>query len=421
LRIAALSTALALGTLACGTSAPSSTAIVRDSAGIRIVENDAAQWSDASAWRLAEQPGVTIGVVDGELEYQLFRASRALALSNGRIVIANIGTQELRYYDPAGRFLQTVGGRGGGPGEFERMEWARRTNGDSVMVFERDASVSLFDDDGQYVDGFRIETGLGSNRHYVGWFTSGRYLSLPRIELSYDAFMELPSGISRERAAGVTYDETGTLVDTIGIFPHWWFDTQRRAIPGTGRRQPVQLGLWFSPQVVAATFADSFYLGTGDTYEIGLYDTIGALRRIIRKTHEPRRVTQADVDRGVAYSAVVWGPGTRMDTPYNRAMIGWLAETPAQEYFPPYGDGFLVDADRNLWVEQYEAQRSYEGMKPGSPMFDVADRRVLHSDFQRLTLAPDCQCHGDRSTIRGEDRTRPYSRFERLRLAGRYR
>ena len=43
----------------------------------------------------------------------------ALRLPNGQIVIANSGSNELRYYDSAGVFLYAVGREGFGPGEFK--------------------------------------------------------------------------------------------------------------------------------------------------------------------------------------------------------------------------------------------------------------------------------------------------------------
>ncbi len=111
-----LSTALALAMVstACSGDPVPGSAAVRDSAGITIVENTAPAWDDASAWHLPEDPVVTIGVVDGLDEYQLHRASKVFGLSDGRIVIANNGTYELRYYDAAGTFIQSVGGNGGG-------------------------------------------------------------------------------------------------------------------------------------------------------------------------------------------------------------------------------------------------------------------------------------------------------------------
>ena len=53
----------------------------------------------------------------------------ALVLSDGRIVVANQGTYELRVFNPSGIHFDTWGGEGEGPGEFpylrglEAMAW----------------------------------------------------------------------------------------------------------------------------------------------------------------------------------------------------------------------------------------------------------------------------------------------------------
>jgi hypothetical protein len=87
----------------------------RDSAGVTIVENTRPTWQAGDSWLVPETARVTIGVIGGDPAYELFRPRAAFRLSDGRIVIANSGTQELRYYDASGRHVMSVGGRGGGP------------------------------------------------------------------------------------------------------------------------------------------------------------------------------------------------------------------------------------------------------------------------------------------------------------------
>ena len=68
---------LALGTAACGAGERTGArAVVRDSAGITIVENTTPLWRDGDAWSLTAEPTVQIGVMEGEAEYQLHRTFR---------------------------------------------------------------------------------------------------------------------------------------------------------------------------------------------------------------------------------------------------------------------------------------------------------------------------------------------------------
>ncbi|MGD8726147.1 MAG: hypothetical protein PVH40_00815, partial [Gemmatimonadales bacterium] len=67
----------------------SSSFVVRDSAGITIIENHGQVWRPDAAWRLSSDPILVIGVAEGPEEYQLFRANEALLLSSGEILVVN--------------------------------------------------------------------------------------------------------------------------------------------------------------------------------------------------------------------------------------------------------------------------------------------------------------------------------------------
>ncbi len=60
--------------------------VVRDSAGIRIVENTGPLWEDGGGWRLGDHPLVDIGQLEGDEEYELARVGGALRLRSGGVV-----------------------------------------------------------------------------------------------------------------------------------------------------------------------------------------------------------------------------------------------------------------------------------------------------------------------------------------------
>ena len=104
-------------TVACERGDPSPRdSFVSDSAGIEIVFNHSGEWAHDSPWQVASSPVVKIGVDGGPSEYELYRVQGALRLSDGRLVIANAGTFELRFYDATGTYEGSAGRRGGGPG-----------------------------------------------------------------------------------------------------------------------------------------------------------------------------------------------------------------------------------------------------------------------------------------------------------------
>jgi hypothetical protein len=100
-------------------------------------------------WTLNPEPDVSIGVLEGESQYQLFRVTGAVRLRDGIIALANAGTQELRYFDSTGTFLRSAGGRGKGPGEFSALRQIYR-RGDTVRAVEVDR-FSDFDAAGRFL------------------------------------------------------------------------------------------------------------------------------------------------------------------------------------------------------------------------------------------------------------------------------
>ena len=90
--------------------------VIRDSAGIRIVENARPPEGSRLDWRLGPEPLVSIGKMEGEDPYLFERVFGALMLSDGRIVIGDDGAKELRVFDQDGIHLETWGGWGKGRG-----------------------------------------------------------------------------------------------------------------------------------------------------------------------------------------------------------------------------------------------------------------------------------------------------------------
>ena len=103
--------------------------------------------------RITAEPALQIGVVEGDHNYELFRVTGAVWLSDGRVVVVNGGTAELRYYDREGRFLRRVGGRGKGPGEFTALTRVYRAAGDTVLGYDAWYldRLSVFDERGDFV------------------------------------------------------------------------------------------------------------------------------------------------------------------------------------------------------------------------------------------------------------------------------
>ena len=97
------------------TSAP--VAEVIDSAGVRLVLNHLPDGPlGTGGLSLDAEPMLEIGTFEGDALYQLYRVGGARRLADGRIVVANAGSFEVRVYGADGRYERAWGREGGGPG-----------------------------------------------------------------------------------------------------------------------------------------------------------------------------------------------------------------------------------------------------------------------------------------------------------------
>lgn len=113
----------------CAPSRDAALMVARDSAGIEIVENSQGASSKVPPrLSLSVEPTLQIGSRGGH-ETALHRVVGTTRLADGRIVVANAGTGELRAFGPAGEFVdldgRTIGKAGSWPGTKSVMRVAR--------------------------------------------------------------------------------------------------------------------------------------------------------------------------------------------------------------------------------------------------------------------------------------------------------
>lgn len=334
----AIALALALATAACGAGDRAASApTVRDSAGITIVENTAPAWRPGEAGSVADEPVVEIGVLEGEAPYQLYRVSAAVRLSDGRIVIANNGSNELRYFSPDGRHLRTVGGEGDGPGEFRFIGKILRLPGDSILASNMmPPRLSLFDEEGTFVRGI-----TPAPQSLAGRLSDGTLVTQATVNLASP-----PDGRTRIPSIVVLHAPGSDATDTIATLP----GTERhiRINQQDGRIASVEMRLVpFGRSAHIAVAADRIYAGATDTYEIGVYAPGSGLTRLIRRMRPNRPVTSEmieDLRRRNLESA--------RDDNARRAIERQFSETTFPETLPAFSD-LRADVAGRLWVKDY--------------------------------------------------------------------
>ena len=353
-------TGVILVTVACGDrpaggDSSSLDAVVRDSGQVRIVENPRPPAGSRLDWRIGAEPTVSIGELDGEDPYLLARVWDALALSDGRIVVVNGGSNELRIFDALGNHVATWGGRGEGPGEFTSLSRVYRWPGDSLLAhFSHGRRLSVLDSEGNYGRAFTLQRGRQ-------FFTVQDVLPGGAI-LSSDFVRpgDRPVGLSRLPSVFRVRGAEGELRSLLGSFPGAEILGVRTA---TGRSGS---GLLFAHRVWAFAWGNLAAVAPNDSYEVRAYDLEGTLRRIVRREHEPVAPTTAHVDAYIERQVAATPEAERAER--RRALRERHENRPLPETHPAYSAA-MTDLVDHLWVREYSLPGE-GGLNPVWTVFD---------------------------------------------------
>jgi hypothetical protein len=351
---------------ACGRDGTTPTFVERDSAGVALAESAAPQWVSGEGWRLSAEPVLEIGQVEGATEYLLFRVGRPFKLEDGRIVVANRGSSEIRFYDSTGVFIRAVGGRGAGPAEFGSGPSLWRWGTDSLLAFDgMGQRVSVFDTAGTFARSFRLE-----------WDASFQYTSMLQLAgpLDYGSLLvrqnpNVPlseAGWGRRILPFLRYGSDGYLIDrviTLQADEYRVFDGN--VTTPDGRTLPIRGGMSFpySREAVWTVHNAHLYYSSNDAFEVAIYDGRGGLVRLIRQLTPLEAVTEADIAdarRLLADEGRLRFSGMSAD-PFGEAPI------PATK--PPIAE-IRVDGNNNVWV-----RHTWPRWAPDSDMHDHQERK----------------------------------------------
>ncbi len=348
---------IVLSVAACGAEPDRAAFVTRDSAGVSLVESSAPSWNDRSSWRLADQPHATVGTAEGAEEYQLSWIWDALRLQSGAIVVGNAGSQQLRFYDSAGRFTRSTGRKGEGPGEFGAFADMRIWRLPGGLLAVRDAPlprINLFDTTGTFLRTVTFANPEGAARpHMNGAFADGTL-----FVAAYEPDGGTRSGeVVRSGLRYYRYGPDGAQIALIGSTP-----TAPRYVHQAGNTiHYPYLPLTVEPAIVADS-ATVLLLRNGEP-EIERFDLGGKLLARIRWHSKRRSVT------GELYKQYVSADLDKTQNPQQKGLyeMFYKLSLPLPDVVPAYKD-IRVDDTRHIWVEQYrlpwEAERVWDVLDP---------------------------------------------------------
>ena len=300
-------------------------------------------WSPEDTWQVVEE--VRIGRDTGADALLLGSIGSFDVDSQGWIYALDGQTQAIHVFDTDGILVQTVGGEGTGPGEFERANAIDLSTNGQIWVMEmQKGRLTFLDTSGNYLNGERINSTGWDYRPYPGGMDPlGRYNAAVVVEVMDDYDLAL-----------ARFNHDFVPLDTIPIPESSEPREQFELITDGGGMMATSIPfrgsfVWrFSP-------SGHFWTLLTDKYELAEITADGATLRRVTLDHDPIPVTPADLEEVRENLSWFTRQGGKID---------W-SKIPDTK---PVTSSFFCDDEGNLWVMRLTGSPEDEGF-----LFDLFD------------------------------------------------
>jgi hypothetical protein len=354
---------LAVGIAACESRvAEPPEAQVRDSLGVRIVESAAPTWESGSGWRLSDDATLEIGSLEGDPAEQFSEVIGATRLEDGRWVIADGATSEIRVFDADGAHEATLTRQGRGPQELLGILSFQRLQGDVLVVQEAPGTprhAFLDADGGRPLRRIQLSAPReGVPFAVVGWVEEGTAV------ISESPRPSLRPG--EQATPTVTFSRVG---------PEGTVSQEITSIPGStlvGRERGPPVGVTMGGRLLRHVRPDGLILALPEGADVRLYQLDGTLPTIMRREMPPvsvdGRLRAEYIEAHVAGLARSGAPPEMIDDARQQ-----LEGTNAFAERVPTYSRVLTDAEGNVWVREWVVQHALPQMHV-VPTFERPDR-----------------------------------------------
>jgi hypothetical protein len=314
----------------CGNAESSNTVVVRDSAGVEIVEHG--RLPDRIAYRLTEP----VLVLDGSERDPLETPTQGVILSNGSLAIGDVSRREVIFFDSLGAPASRFGGPGQGPNEIRSLRATVRAPDDAVVVQDAgNQRVTILRMD-EEPSTYRFPDQATLSQHILIGATSGEAILLrpagfdPNFE---QAWLSVPIGLA---------NLTTGAVDTIAQYD--WVPR----VDGTARNV-------FGPTGSIALAPMGFIMARGDKPETQWRDFAGATTRIVRWEEDPPAYTENTWEAFASYYRDVVRERDQ------RRVERELSDAKAVASGPlPYVGRLINSAEGEVWVGTFSADPRFD-------------------------------------------------------------
>jgi hypothetical protein len=303
---------------------------IEEAEGVTIVKNPKEPMYKKNIFRFEEE--LCIGEAEGDENYMFSQIGSVAVDDEERIFVADWKESHIKVFDRDGSYLLTIGKKGQGPGEFERVSSIQITEQKELMVFDGNSRrLSFFTPRGELLrsQGTSEIQALNIKMNSEGYFFVSKAMLDPQNFLAvteldvYDSDLNKITNIARSEPQDV-------------LTPH----------------QPF--GVW---QLIPNDF---IIYGYNLAYEFYIFDPSGKPLKKIIKNYDPVKITDEEKRERLK----------GMEQPENK-------ETP--EFYPAYRK-FTVDDENRIFVQTWERPKKGKGYC--HDVFDLEGRYIGKVAFE---------------------------------------
>lgn len=355
--------------------------VIRDSAGIEIVENHAPVWGPGDFWTVAPEPEFSLGGYDTapgparDSSHLIWNISAAAPLSDGKIVmLAPMADWKVLVFEPSGAFSGSFGRSGQGPGELNYPLHLRVLPGDTIVVWDyMSGPIYRYDPQGSVLQTSRIDARALMEATRSADVYPGESMHQPLPDGSFllerrrvDFRPPAPAGEIYRRPKEYVRIDSDYGVHSFG----WWEAEEELAM--NDPFDPNWIPFPTNSSAVAGGDPLSVYITNGDRYEVHQFTPAGDLRRIIRRTFDPVPISDEQLGEWVE---VMKSLNPNKNWPSWNRVFG----TVGRRSYAPVSSMF-VDEEGYLWIADPHSRSATDGTSEWS-VYDPHGRWLGNVDL----------------------------------------
>ena len=311
-------------------------------------------------WTVSARPALRIGEVDAAQPYMFAQITGAVRLSDGRIVVADGASNQLRAYNARGQHIVTRGGTGGGPGEFQGLRALWLATNDTIIAYDsRNGRISFFDSQLQLA---RSEQGpplpVAVGRTADGSYIATQGLAPPDKREDFRGLIDFEGIVFRRAPGAAAYDSIIRGAKAGQSFVQPVMNSFRQYPYPYGRTAQIAVG------------RTRFYYGDTHSTQLRIYDARGQRVGDMSLRGSGRELNRDDIERWIEYDASR-RPSEAARTETREAM----RQIPPPRRTPEFGVLRIDDAN-NLWVRRYGPPWN---LSPDWDIYDANGRALAHA------------------------------------------